>query len=84
MDKKDGRGPMGDLELSMNKVANPFELNTEKTNPGDSFPHTCDDIDGFDVDHADFKAQGMSAPFTTEYVSIHAAQNGTIFFILSV
>ena len=44
MDKKDGRGPMGDLDLSMNKVAVPFELNTVKTIPGDSFPHTCDAV----------------------------------------
>ncbi len=72
-------GYMGDLDLSMNKVRDPFELKTVKTTLG---IHTCDDIDGFDVDHPDFLAQGMSAD-TTEYVSIHAALNGTIFFILS-
>ena len=72
-------GYMGDLDLSMNKVRDPFELKTVKTTLG---IHTCDDIDGFDVDHPDFLAQGMSAA-TTEYVSIHAALNGTIFFILS-
>ena len=70
---------MGDLDLSMNKVRDPFELKTVKTTLG---IHTCDDIDGFDVDHPDFVAQGMSAA-TTEYVSIHAAQDGKIFFILS-
>ena len=80
MDKKTtSKGPMGDLDLSMNKVRDPFELNTVKTFLG---THTCDDIDGFDVDHPDFVAQGMSAA-TTEYVSIHAAQDGKIFFILS-
>ena len=74
-----GKGFMGDLDLSMNKVRDPFELKTVKTTLG---IHTCDDIDGFDVDHSDFQAQGMSAA-TTGYESIHAAQNGKIFFILS-
>ena len=82
MDNNTGKGSMGDLDLSMNKVAVPFELNTVKTIPGDSFPHTCDDIDGFDVDHADFQAQGMTT-VTTAYTSIHTAKGGKIFYILS-
>ena len=49
-------GYMGDLDLSMNKVRDPFELRTVKTTLG---IHTCDDIDGFDVDHPDFLAQGI-------------------------
>ena len=73
------KSDFGDLDLSMNKVRDPFELKTVKTTLG---IHTCDDIDGFDVDHPDFVAQGMSAA-TTGYESIHAAQNGKIFFILS-
>ncbi len=69
----------GDLDLSMNKVRDPFELNTVKTFLG---IHTCDDIDGFDVDHPDFQAQGMTT-VTTGYTSIHAAKGGKIFYILS-
>jgi len=69
----------GDLDLSMNKVRDPFELNTVKTFLG---THTCDDIDGFDVDHPDFQAQGMTT-VTTGYTSIHAAKGGKIFYILS-
>ena len=70
---------MGDLDLSMNKVRDPFELKTVKTFLG---IHTCDDIDGFDVDHPDFQAQGMTT-VTTGYTSIHAAKGGKIFYILS-
>ena len=69
----------GDLDLSMNKVSTPFELNTVKTFLG---THTCDDIDGFDIDHPDFLAQGMSTE-TTAYRSIHVAQGGKIFYIMS-
>ncbi len=72
-------GYMGDLDLSMNKVRDPFELKTVKTTLR---IHTCDDVDGFDVDHPDFLAQGM-VPNNFGYASIHAAQNGKIFFILS-
>ena len=75
MDKSD----FGDLDLSMNKVSTPFELNTVKTFLG---THTCDDIDGFDIDHPDFLAQGMSTE-TTAYRSIHVAQGGKIFYIMS-
>ncbi len=70
------KSDFGDLDLSMNKVRDPFELKTVKTTLG---IHTCDDIDGFDVDHPDF---GLNAA-TTEYTNFHAAQNGRIFFILS-
>ena len=81
MDNNTAKGSMGDLDLSMNKVAVPFELKTVKTIAGDSFPHTCDDIDGFDVDHEDFRAQGMTNT-TTKYRGIHIAQGGRIFYIL--
>ncbi|MDC2976031.1 autotransporter outer membrane beta-barrel domain-containing protein [bacterium] len=81
MDNNTAKGSMGDLDLSMNKVAVPFELKTVKTIPDDSFPHTCDDIDGFDVDHEDFRAQGMTNT-TTKYRGIHIAQGGRIFYIL--
>ena len=70
---------MGDLDLSMNKVRDRFELSTVKTTLG---IHTCDDIDGFDIDHTDFLAQGMSTG-TTAYRSIHVAQGGKIFYIMS-
>ena len=70
---------MGDLDLSMNKVRDPFELKTVKTTLG---IHTCDDIDGFDVDHTDFISQGMNTG-TTSYESIHIAQDGKIFYIMS-
>ena len=75
MDKSD----FGDLDLSMNKVRDPFELNTVKTFLG---THTCDDIDGFDVDHPDFQAQGLPSGGDTQYRSIHAAKGGKIFYIL--
>ncbi len=41
------KSDFGDLDLSMNKVRDPFELKTVKTTLG---IHSCDDIDGFDVD----------------------------------
>ena len=69
MDASPTSGYMGDLDLSMNKVRDPFELNTVKTfltvDTGIQ-SHTCDDIDGFDVDHPEFLAQGMSF-FSTAY-----------------
>ena len=73
------KSDFGDLDLSMNKVRDPFELSTVKTTLG---IHTCDDIDGFDIDHPDFLAQGMSTG-TTAYRSIHVAQGGKIFYIMS-
>ena len=82
MDASPTSGYMGDLDLSMNKVATPFELNTVKTITTDNIPHTCDDIDGFDVDHPEFLAQGMSF-FSTAYRSIHVAKGGRIFYILN-
>ncbi len=82
MDKSPSSGYMGDLDLSMNKVATPFELNTVKTDTTDNIPHTCDDIDGFDVDHPEFLAQGLSF-FSTAYRSIHVAKGGRIFYILN-
>ena len=91
MDRKTNRGPMGDLDLSMNKVRDPFELNTVKTyltvNTGIQ-SHTCDDIDGFDVDHVDFQADGMPSDAIssnggeTQYYGIHISQGGKIFYIL--
>ena len=68
-----------ELDLSMNKVRDPFELATVKTSLG---IHTCDDIDGFDVNHADFQAQGMAAE-ADQYRAIHIAQKGKIFYIMS-
>ena len=82
MDASPTSGYMGDLDLSMNKVATPFELNTVKTDTTDNIPHTCDDIDGFDVDHPEFLAQGLSF-FSTAYRSIHVAKGGRIFYILN-
>ncbi len=73
------KSDFGDLDLSMNKVRDPFELKTVKTTLG---IHTCDDIDGFDVDHPDFEAQGLTRE-TTEYRGIHVAQGGRIFYILN-
>ena len=35
------------LNLSMNKVYEPFQLQTVLTIPTDDVPHTCDDVDGF-------------------------------------
>ena len=80
--KTTSRGPMGDLDLSMNKVRDPFELSTVKTSLG---IHTCDDIDGFDVDHDDFRAQGLDtlAGNGVAYRGIHVAQGGKIFYIMS-
>ena len=49
------------LNLSMNKVYEPFELQTVLTIPTDDVPHTCDDVDGFQVNHNDFVSQGMAA-----------------------
>ena len=73
MNKTTGaKGFMGDLDLSMNKVRDPFELKTVKTFPVDDISHTCDDIDGFDVNHADFQAQGMAAE-ADQYRAIHIA-----------
>ena len=43
-------------DLSMNKVRDPFELRTIKNLE----LHTCDDVDGFDVDHPDFLAGACS------------------------
>ena len=83
--KTTSKGPMGDLDLSMNKVRDPFELSTVKTALG---IHTCDDIDGFDVDHVDFAADGLpsdgisSNGEETAYRSIHVALGGKIFYIL--
>ncbi len=83
--KTTNKGPMGDLDLSMNKVRDPFELSTVKTSLG---IHTCDDIDGFDVDHVDFAADGLpsdgisSNGTETAYRSIHVASGGKIFYIL--
>ncbi len=76
------KGFMGDLDLSMNKVRDPFELSTVKTSLG---IHTCDDIDGFDVDHDDFRAQGLDtlAGNGVAYRGIHVAQGGKIFYIMS-
>ena len=71
-----------ELDLSMNKVRDPFELKTVKTFPVDDISHTCDDIDGFDVNHADFQAQGMAAE-ADQYRAIHIAQKGKIFYIMS-
>ncbi len=71
-----------DLDLSMNKVATPFELNTVKAITTDDIPNTCDDVDRFDIDHSDFRAQGMSVS-SGAYRSIHAAQGGKILFIMS-
>ena len=68
-----------ELDLSMNKVRDPFELATVKTSLG---IHTCDDIDGFDVNHEDFQAQGMAAE-ADQYRAIHIAQKGKIFYIMS-
>ena len=68
-----------ELDLSMNKVRDPFELATVKTSLG---IHTCDDIDGFDVNHEDFQAQGMAAG-ADQYRAIHIAQKGKIFYIMS-
>ncbi len=73
------KSDFGDLDLSMNKVRDPFELKTVKTTLG---IHSCDDIDGFDVDHPDFEAQGLTRE-TTEYRGIHIAQDGRIFYILN-
>jgi len=67
------------LELSMNKVRDPFELKTVKTSLG---IHTCDDIDGFNPTHADFIAQGMSRD-SNVFNSIHIAQGGKIFYLMS-
>ena len=57
------KSDFGDLDLSMNKVRDPFELKTVKTTltilTGIK-SHTCDDIDGFDVDHPHFEAQGLT------------------------
>ena len=82
--KTTGKGPMGDLDLSMNKVRDPFELNTIKTFLTVDLgikSHTCDDLDGFDVDHEDFQAQGMTNT-TVAYRGIHISQGGRIFYIL--
>ena len=58
------------------------QQNTVKTDTTDNIPHTCDDIDGFDVDHPEFLAQGLSF-FSTAYRSIHVAKGGRIFYILN-
>jgi len=84
MDNITGKGDMGDLDLSMNKVRDPFELKTLKTSLTVDLgikSHTCDDLDGFDVDHEDFQAQGMTNT-TVEYRGIHISQGGRIFYIL--
>ena len=63
MDETTDKGFMGDLDLSMNKARDPFELKTLKTSLTVDLgikSHTCDDLDGFDVDHEDFQAQGMT------------------------
>ena len=84
MDNITDKGDMGDLDLSMNKVRDPFELKTLKTSLTVDLgikSHTCDDLDGFDVDHEDFQAQGMTNT-TNGYRGIHIAQGGRIFYIL--
>ena len=70
------------LNLSMNKVYEPFQLQTVLTIPTDDVPHTCDDVDGFQVNHNDFVSQGMAAA-SGQYRGIHIAQKGKMFFIMS-
>ena len=70
------------LDLSMNKVYEPFQLQTVKTIPTDDVPHTCDDIDGFNPAHSSFVAQGGSFA-NGEFRSIHIAQGGKIFYMMS-
>ena len=72
----------GFLNLSMNKVATPFELVTVKTISTDNIPHTCDDVDGFNPKHANFVAQGASIS-GGESRGIHISQGGRIFYIMS-
>ncbi len=67
------------LDLSMNKLRDPFELSTVKTNLG---THTCDDIDGFQPEHSSFVAQGANIA-GDEFRSIHIAKGGKIFYLLS-
>ena len=84
MDETTDKGFMGDLDLSMNKARDPFELKTLKTSLTVDLgikSHTCDDLDGFDVDHEDFQAQGMTNT-TVAYRGIHISQGGRIFYIL--
>ena len=69
----------GSLDLSMNKVRDPFQLKTVKTTLG---IHTCDDVDGFNPAHSSFVAQGGSFA-NHEFRSIHIAQGGKIFYIMS-
>ena len=76
---KDMQGGADPLNLSMNKVSTPFELNTVKTFLG---THTCDDIDGFNPKHSSFTAQGANIQ-GGEFRSIHIAQGGKIFYIQS-
>ena len=76
---KDMQGSPDPLNLSMNKVSTPFELNTVKTFLG---THTCDDIDGFNPKHSSFTAQGANIQ-GGEFRSIHIAQGGKIFYIQS-
>ena len=80
---KDQQGnAQGFLNLSMNKVSIPFELNTVKTITTDNIPHTCDDLDGFSPKHSDFVAQGANIS-GGESRSIHISQSGKIFYIMS-
>ncbi len=72
----------GFLNLSMNKVATPFELVTVKTISTDDIPHTCDDLDGFNPKHSNFVAQGANIS-GNESRSIHISQGGKIFYIMS-